>query len=230
MRFLEPLEESARLSLLETDRARAMDEISSLLASANDEEARYETASFLGKFDHTNKQAISALSELLQAVQTERLRLKVAGSLVQLGCTSSEIEQSLLNTLKSKKSDWYRRDAARYLLQIDSKHSEAISTLIELFCNSGDEIFRWNLDIEEISEENLSVSKALLKVFFTKQDITHRRQAGVYLWRIVAKQFSMLERLLSLIKIQKKLLSIFNVAAKQEKSGIFHLKKNSSSH
>ena len=222
--FLEPLEKSARLSLAETDRSRTISKITSLLARVDDEEIRYEVASFLGKLDRNNSQATSTLIDLLHSVQAERLRLRIAGNLVQLGCIRPEVEEALLKTLKSKQADWYRRDAARYLLQIDDNCPEAISTLIELFCKSKDEILRSNLDIDEIGANHL-VLKALLKIFFTSQDIIHQRQAGNYLGIIVAKQFKLLESLLSFLKIRKSILNTLDLTPKKVESGTFYLRK-----
>lgn len=223
--FLEPLEESARLSLAETDRPKAINKIISLMANVSDEETRYEVANFLGKLDPGNQQAISTLLELLQTVQTEWLQLRIAGSLVQLDCIKPEVEKALLNILKSKKADWYRRDAARYLRQINSNHPEAIKTLIELFCNSQDEILRWYLDIEEIGEHHLDVLKALLKILFTSQDVIHQRQAGNYLGRILAKRFKLIESLLSFLRIQRSILNTLDLAPKKVESGVFYIRK-----
>ncbi len=218
------MEQSARLSLIETDRPRVVNEITSLLESANDEEIRYEAASFLGKLDRNSKQATSTLLDLLHSVQAEWLRLRIAGSLVQFDCIRPEVEEALVEILKSRKTDWYRRDAAQYLLQIDDNHPEAISTLIELFCKSKDELLRWELGIDSIGTNHL-VLKALLKIFFASQDVIHQRQAGNYLGIIVAKQFKLLESLLTLLRIRKSILNTLDLTTVQVKLGVFYIRK-----
>jgi len=228
MTYLEPIEECARLSLAETNRPKAINEVTALLTRANDEDNEricYRAATFLGKIDRSNKKATLTLLELLQTVQNESLQLEIAGNLVQLDCMEPEVEKVLLNILKSNQSDSYRQNAALYLRQINSNHPEAILTLIDLFCNSKDEMLRMNLDIDEIEENRLDILSALLKIFFTSSDVIHRRQAGNYLGIIVSKNSKVLESLLNLIKIQKTVLNILNITTKNEESIIFQFKR-----
>jgi len=222
--FLDPLEESARLSLIETDRQKATSETISLLASVNDEETRYEVANLLGKLDRTNKQAVLTLVELLQNIEAEWLCLRIVESLFHSDYKKPELEKILLSILKNSESDNYRRDAAHYLLQIKADHQEAIEALISLLRNSQNEILRWGLDFGKISI-SLTTLKELLKIVSTDRDPIRRRQAGMYLAQISIDQLYILETLFRLLKIRKAVLSLFKVNYLDEQYDIKYLKQ-----
>jgi energy-coupling factor transporter ATP-binding protein EcfA2 len=218
--FINSLEQGARSSLAETDRQRAISKISSLLENCKDEGSQYKAADFLGSLDQTNNQAVVTLLNLLNSTEIEWLRLNSAGSLIRLDRSEPEIEATLLQVAKDSKSEEFRRDAAYFLRQINEEHSEAIATLLELFQKSKNEILRFNVYIDEIGKNNLSVLKVLLKIFLSQQDIVHRRQAGNYLVKIIASQFQLLEKLLELLRFRKALSNIFDKHQQQKNFSI----------
>ena len=144
--------------------------------------------------------------------------------MVELDCINNKVERVLINLTKSNESDLLQRSAARYLLQVDSNHPEAISTLIDLFCNSKNEILRWNLDFDDI-DNNIDVIRALLKIFFTSQNLIQRTQTGNYLLKILAKEFNLIEKILGLLKIRKSIINMIKIVPNQENFSVFHLKR-----
>lgn len=181
--FLEPIAESAREILPETDRSRAIAVLLNLLSSPSFY-IRRKAAENLEKIGQGNPEVIAAFINLLSSPD-ENIHWQTAISLGRIGHGNQEAITALIKLLSSPNQS-LRWQAADSLGTIDPGNEEAITTLIKLLA-SPDENIRWPtaMSLGTIGQSNPKASTALIKLLASPDIDEHTRlQAAVSLGKI----------------------------------------------
>ncbi|AFY56688.1 putative NTPase (NACHT family) [Rivularia sp. PCC 7116] len=136
-RYPSPISESARVSLLKTDRNCAITALEEFIASSKSDFDTWNAAYSLGNFfDPGNKIAISTLEKIIVSFYHENFRLQAADSLSKIQPGNSIAIAALANIIQSTKKESIRRKAAFSLGKCDSENKIAISTLEKIITSS----------------------------------------------------------------------------------------------
>ncbi|MGB3655132.1 MAG: AAA family ATPase, partial [Rivularia sp. (in: cyanobacteria)] len=132
-RYPSPIAESARVTLLKTDRNCAITALEEFIASNQSDFDTWNAAYSLGKvFDPGNKIAISTLEQIITSFFHEEFRLQAADSLGKIEPGNSIAIAALIEIIQSTKKDSIRRKAAFSLSKCQPENQIAISTLEQI--------------------------------------------------------------------------------------------------
>ncbi len=136
-RYPSPIAESARVTLLKTDRNCAITALEEFIASNQSDFDTWNAAYSLGKvFDPGNKIAISTLEKIIASFFHEEFRLQAADSLGKIEPGNSIAITALIEIIQSTKKDSIRRKAAFSLSKCQPENQIAISTLEKIVTSS----------------------------------------------------------------------------------------------
>nr|WP_290224858.1 NACHT domain-containing protein [Trichocoleus desertorum] len=138
-----PVQEGARVALLQTDRPQAIAALEQFIQSTSHFFARWNAAYSLGKtFDPRNSVAIAAMTQLLQTLQSEPLRLQISEGLGKIDPGNGLAITTLTELIATTQQNTLRRKAAYALGKIDSDNAIASTTLINLIESPVDKALR----------------------------------------------------------------------------------------
>ncbi len=136
-RYPSPISESARVTLLKTDRNYAITALEEFIASNQSDFDTWNAAYSLGKvFDPGNKIAISTLEKIVTSFYHENFRLQAADSLGKIEPGNQIAITALIEIIQSTKKDSIRRKAAFSLSKCQPENQIAISTLEKIVTSS----------------------------------------------------------------------------------------------
>ncbi|MFM7426016.1 MAG: HEAT repeat domain-containing protein [Elainella sp.] len=128
-----PLQEAARIALLQTDRAGAIAGLEQFLKTCQSPFARWTAAYSLGKtLDPGNALAIQTLTELLDLFQQDLFQIQLSEALGRIEPGNQRAIATLTHLVTTLESEKLRRKAAYSLGKIDSDNQAARDTLIHL--------------------------------------------------------------------------------------------------
>jgi len=138
-----PIQEGARVALLQTDRTQAIAALEQFTQSTTDFFASWNAAYSLGKtFDQGNPVAIAAMTRLLKTLNSEPLRLQIGESLGKIDPGNPLAIATLTELIAATKQDALRRKAAYALGKLDPGNAIAASTLVNLIESAPDQPLR----------------------------------------------------------------------------------------
>ncbi|MEO1430992.1 MAG: NACHT domain-containing protein [Cyanobacteria bacterium J06633_8] len=136
-RYPSPIAETARVSLLKTDRNFAITALEEFIASSKSDFDTWNAAYSLGNFfDPGNKIAISTLEKIITSFYHESFRLQAADSLGKVEPGNSIAIAALIQIIQSTKKESIRRKAAFSLGKCQPENQIAISTLEKIITSS----------------------------------------------------------------------------------------------
>ncbi|NER38130.1 MAG: NACHT domain-containing protein [Oscillatoria sp. SIO1A7] len=194
---------AARETLKQTDRDRAIRELSQLLKSPQyPEYTRGLVAETLGQIGQGNKEAIAALLELIEPTEDEYIRRQAAWSLGQIDPGNKEEIAALVEVIETTEDENIRSLAAESLGQIDPGNKEAIAALLELIKTAEKENIRWHAAfiLGQIDPGNKEAIAALVKLIETTENEDIRWQAALSLREIGQGNKEAIAALLELMK------------------------------
>ncbi|MFB2976143.1 HEAT repeat domain-containing protein [Microseira sp. BLCC-F43] len=197
--YLEPIVEGARAALLQTKSEIAIEKLTGLIRTNEDENICGPAAHILGKIDPGNLDAIAAFVRFLTDTHVRILtdtqylytRWITAHILGKIGTGNPDAIAALLHVLETNTEDNIRRAAAYSLGKIAQGNYYAIERSLELLkSNKNQDILRKyiNQDIRrkcayilgEIAQENPNAKKALVKLLdSTESDDIRWRAADI---------------------------------------------------
>lgn len=134
-----PLQEAARIALLQTDRAKAIAGLEQFLKTCKSPFARWTAAYSLGKnLDAGNLLAIQTLTDLLDLLQQDLFQIQLSEALGRIDPGNQKAIATLTNLATALKSEKLCRKAAYSLGKIDRGNQVAYSTLMQLSQFSSD--------------------------------------------------------------------------------------------
>jgi HEAT repeat protein len=180
--YLEPIVEGARAALLQTKSEIAIEQLTDLLATNEDENTRGTAATILGRLDPGNSDAIAAVVGILTNTQYLYTGWITAHILGEIGTGNPDAIAALLHVLETNTEDNIRRAAAYSLGKIAQGNYYAIERSLELLkSNKNQDILRKCAYIlGEIAQENPNAKKALVKLLdSTESDDIRWRSADI---------------------------------------------------
>ncbi|MBW4487366.1 MAG: HEAT repeat domain-containing protein [Trichocoleus desertorum ATA4-8-CV12] len=128
-----PMQEGARVALLQTDRTQAIAALEQFIQSTSDFFACWNAAYSLGKtFEQGNRVALATMTRLLKTLHSEPLRLQIGESLGKVDPGNPLAIATLTDLIATTKQDSLRRKAAYALGKLDSGNAIAATTLTNL--------------------------------------------------------------------------------------------------
>jgi HEAT repeat protein len=128
-----PLQEAARIALLQTDRGRAIAGLEQFLRECKSPFARWTAAYSLGKtLDPGNSLAIQTLTELLGLLQQDLFQIQLSEALGRIDPGNQTAIACLTERVASLESEKLRRKAAYSLGKIDSGNQMAHDALVNM--------------------------------------------------------------------------------------------------
>ncbi len=128
-----PIQEGARVALLQTDRPLAISTLEEFVSTAQNLFACWTSAYSLGKImDPGNPIAIATLTELLEQIEQEIFQIQVSESLGKVDPGNAIAIARLEKLSQTLESEALRRKAAYSLGKIDANNLIAIATLTQL--------------------------------------------------------------------------------------------------
>jgi len=162
--FLDPITEGARKNLPQTDRKRAIRELSQLIDSPHSpKDILRQATDSLGKIDPGNTQVIN----------NEYDRKQADDNLSNIEPVNPEKIATLLNLLETSKFNDIRRQAAKRLGQIGKAKPQVITDLIRIIESTDNQDICYYLaakSLGEIEPGNLQAITALLRIIETSKD------------------------------------------------------------
>ncbi len=213
--LLPTLKESIRLSLIKTDRSRAIASLLELLKLSEDESIRWRAAYNLGAIGVGNKEAIAAIVKLIKISKNEASSSQAAWILGKIDPGNKEAIATLLHIIKSTETESIRKLAAGYLGKINPGNETAVNTLIQLVNSSLNSSIRRQAieSLGEIGTGNKQATATLLQLIENSTETDSIRQlAGESLGKIAQGNPDCIAALTSPLKTTEK-ESIRRIAA-----------------
>ena len=139
--FIDPIVDTAREVLKETDREKAGSALVELIRNSGDEYTRRRATKSLGEIGKYNPETISALVELIGTSQDEHTRCVAAESLGKIEKNNPVAIATLVELLRKSVEKKTGKRVAYSLGKIGKDSPEAIAALVELIRNSVDNHF-----------------------------------------------------------------------------------------
>ncbi len=142
-RFPAPVQESARVALLKTDRAFAIASLEDFIQACENDFDTWNAAYSLGRtFDPGNKLAIATLERLINSIRLEHLRFQAADSLGKVEPGNQIAIAAFIKIIESTKKDSLRRKAAFSLGKTNPGNAIAVYTLENLINSTKNEALK----------------------------------------------------------------------------------------
>ena len=145
-----PLQEAARVALLQTDRAQAIIELEQFLTTSHSLFSRWTAAYSLGKtLDPGNPIAIQTLTDLLDDLHQPIFQIQLSEGLAKIDPGNATAIATLSKLITTVEQDSLRRKAAYSLAKLDPTNQTATDALIQLSQSASDQT------IQKQATENL---------------------------------------------------------------------------
>ncbi|NER36917.1 MAG: hypothetical protein F6J93_23595 [Oscillatoria sp. SIO1A7] len=194
---------AARDIMTQTDRDRAIRELSQILKSPHSSGyTRMQAAYILDEIDPDKKEAIAALLELIKTTDNKYIRSDAVETLGETGQGNKEAIAALLELIKTTEKEGVRRQSASILGQIDPGNKEAIAALLELIKTAEDEdIFLEAAQVlGEIGQGNKEAIDTLVELIKTTKNEMERSLAAYSLGQIEQGNKEAIAALLEIVK------------------------------
>lgn len=196
-----PIQEGARVALLQTDRTRAIASLEKFIQSTPNFFACYNAAYSLGKtFDPGNFVAVSTITRFLETLHSEPLRLDLSEKLSKLVPSHPLAIATLVDLIRSTERDSLRRKAAYALGKLDSANAIATDTLTQLIETAADPSVRLQAAQNLLQlDPNNSVAAIAIEAHRKPPRFAKQRQAKPQAQRDPAKAIAQLEQRLATV-------------------------------
>ena len=166
--FLASIQESARVILRKTDRAKAIIALNNLIRSCDNDVIRREAAWSLGRIGQGNKTAILALGYLIRSSDDEYTRqqvVEILGEIGQIGQHNKIAIAALIDLVRSANDEWKYTtgQAISILVKIGRDSETVILALSDLIYSSDNEYIR-GLVVESLGRIGRDSETAILSL------------------------------------------------------------------
>ncbi|MFB2879475.1 HEAT repeat domain-containing protein [Floridanema aerugineum] len=129
--YLFPIEEGAKLALLETDRSRVITALLELLQTAEAVDIYWQVSQTLVQIGMGSQQVITNLKKLIETTKNEEFCLTLAETLAQIDPENHILIDTLRRLIQKTRNREIMIDAARILGEIGTGIEEVIELLVE---------------------------------------------------------------------------------------------------
>ena len=182
MPYLEPISEGSRVTLLQTKSEIAIEHLTELLATNEDENICGPAAHILGKLDPGNSDAIAVLVRILTDTQYLYTRWIAANILGEIGTGNQDAIAALLQVLETNEEDNIRKAAAYSLGKIAQGSYDAIDRSIQILKTTKDLDLRRKCAyiLAEVAHNNAKAKEAIVELLdSTESDDIRWRSADI---------------------------------------------------
>ncbi len=176
-----PVQEGARVALLQTDRTQAISLLEQFIQSITDLFALWNAAYSLGRsFDPGNSLAIAVLTQLLDTFDSPTIRLQICDALGKVDPGNCVVISTFAEIIAANKQNSLGRKAAYYLGKIDTGNVMAIATLVNMI-ESGEYILKRQAaeNLEKIDPGNQAAAILQLHQVPTYRKIKSSKQGDI---------------------------------------------------
>ncbi len=202
--YSEMKEAMAGMEKIGTGNASAINILSNLLYTSQDQYIRYAFAKTLGQIDPGNAVAFKALLDLLQNCRDANPRWRVVQSLGDMGAGKPEAIKALLQLLHNRRyeSDFVREQIFASLGKIATAHAETIAILTELLHESREEQLLYEVagTLGKIDPGNREAIDTLINLLHTSPDALLRHEVAKTLVQIAPENPDAIANLIEVLR------------------------------